>query len=111
MNTFGSGNWMEMCQVIAPAACFALLESERGRESVRGGKSAALEEGVAAESLGSAGPSESIFRPSTLPSGVFSGPLLSGSCKCTLCKVKCICPRAASLLCVPLKHKMKNSPS
>lgn len=38
MNTFGSGNWMEMCQVIAPAACFALLESERGRESVRGGK-------------------------------------------------------------------------
>lgn len=38
MNTFGSGNWMEMCQVIAPAACFALLESERGRESAWGGK-------------------------------------------------------------------------
>lgn len=72
MNTFGSGNWMEMCQVIAPAACFVLLESERGRESEM------LGEGVAAESLRSAGPSESIFRPSPWPSGVFSRPLLSG---------------------------------
>lgn len=110
MNTFGSGNWMEMCQVIAPAACFALLESERGRESAWGGK----------RSTGGrcGGKKPRIRRPlgihfqaSPRPSGVLSGPLLFGSCKCTLCKVKCICPLAASLLCVPTKHKMKNSPS
>ena len=52
MNTFGSGNWMEMCQVIAPAGCFALSalgkglkegemwqrDRKRGREKERGGE-------------------------------------------------------------------------
>lgn len=43
MNTFGSGNWMEMCQVIALAACFALSAQGEGLkegevwQGVRGG--------------------------------------------------------------------------
>ncbi len=73
MNTFGSGNWMEMCQVIAPRLLVLLSWRAREEGSAREGESTALEEGVVAKSLGSAGPSESIFRPSPRPSGVFSG--------------------------------------
>lgn len=41
MNTFGSGNWMEMCQVIGPAPCF--LCSSHWETVCDGGKSAPLE--------------------------------------------------------------------
>lgn len=38
MNTFGSGNWMEMCQVIGPGSLFFALPTER--QCVMGGECA-----------------------------------------------------------------------
>lgn len=68
MNTFCSGNWMEMCQVIALAGCFdSLSEGTEGEAAVN-----------------------EASRPTPFPEQrqlrrglwVFSGPLLSSSCKC-----------------------------
>lgn len=66
MNTFCSGNWMEMCQVIAPAGCFWLFE-QKGTG------------GVAARERGPPFPEQRQLRRGLR---VVSRPLLSSGCKC-----------------------------